>query len=135
MCRAQNEIATRQTVTENAPIDYDHLNLYVGGDVALTREVFGLFSHQVDMWGRGLTADADDEVWSSVTHSIKGSAKAVGASHLADLCERAESLIGDGRRLGARQVAVQNIEHTISLVQAEIARWEHRQSLADLRNS
>ncbi len=122
-------------MTDHPPIDYDHLNRYVGGDVGLTREVFGLFAHQVDMWGRGLTADADDEVWASVTHSIKGSALAVGATHLAELCERAEALVGEGRRLGARQVAVQNIEHTISLVQAEIARWEHRQSLADLRNS
>ena len=118
-----------------APIDYDHLNRYVGGDVALTREVFGLFTHQVEMWGRGLSADADDEVWASVTHSIKGSAKAVGAVHLAELCERAEDLVGEGRRLGARQVAEQNIEHEIALVQTEIARWEHRQGLADLRSS
>ena len=60
-------------------IDFDHLNKYVGGDVALTREIFGLFVHQTEMWGQGLDPAADDEVWESVTHSLKGSAKAVGA--------------------------------------------------------
>ncbi|GLQ20208.1 Hpt domain-containing protein [Algimonas porphyrae] len=114
-------------------IDFDHLNRYVGGDVALTREIFSLFTHQTEMWGKGLTADADDEVWASVTHSLKGSAKAVGATRLAALCEDAEQLIGPERRMGARDVAVQNIEFSIEQVRTEIQRWEHRQGLRDLR--
>lgn len=117
-----------------AQIDFDHLNRYVGGDVALTREIFSLFTHQTEMWGRGLASDADDEVWGSVTHSLKGSAKAVGATKLAELCEAAEQLVGPNRRMGARDVAVQNIEFTIDQVRAEIQRWEHRQSLKDLRS-
>lgn len=114
-------------------IDFDHLNRYVGGDVALTREIFSLFQHQAEMWGKGLEADSDDEIWASVTHSLKGSAKAVGAIHLADLCEKAEALVGEGRRMGARDVAVQNIEFAVDQVKAEIQRWEHAQSLKDLR--
>lgn len=116
-----------------SPIDYDHLNRYVAGDVALTREIFGLFQHQVEMWGRGLTADADDEVWASVTHSLKGSAKAVGALALAHYCEAAEAMVGAGRRMGAREVVIQNIEFQIDAVRAEILRWEHAQGLRDLR--
>ena len=61
-------------MTDSSEIDFEHLNQYVAGDPELTREVFGLFRNQVDMWGRGLTADADDEIWASVTHSLKGSA-------------------------------------------------------------
>lgn len=113
-------------------IDFDHLNLYVAGDVGLTREIFALFTHQTEMWGRGLDRDADDDVWASVTHSLKGSAKAVGAKKLAALCEAAEQLVGEQRRMGARDVAVQNIEFAIEQVCAEILRWEHRQSLKDL---
>ena len=116
-------------------IDFDHLNLYVGGDVALTREIFSLFTHQTEMWGRGLDRDADDEVWASVTHSLKGSARAVGAMNLAALCEGAEQLVGDNRRMGARDVAVQNIEFAIDQVRAEIQRWEHAQGLKDLRGT
>lgn len=110
-------------------IDFDHLNQYVGGDVALTAEIFGMFHHQVEMWGRALTVDADDDIWASVTHSLKGSAKAVGAVNLAALCEKAESLVGDGNRPGAREVAVQNIEHTVYLVGLEIQRWEYRRKV------
>lgn len=115
-------------------IDFDHLNRYVDGDVALTREIFSLFVHQTEMWGRGLDEAADDEVWASVTHSLKGSAKAVGATKLAALCEAAESLTGADRRMGARNVAVQNIEFAIDQVRSEIQRWEHAQTLKELRN-
>ena len=60
-------------------IDFLHLKQYVGDDIALTAEVFGLFKHQVDMWQKLLNASADDESWVSVMHSLKGSARAVGA--------------------------------------------------------
>ncbi|WP_409433832.1 Hpt domain-containing protein [Litorimonas sp. RW-G-Af-16] len=117
-------------MSDDSPeIDFDHLRQYVGKDAELTREVFGMFQNQVDMWARSLTADADDEIWEAVTHSLKGSALAVGAIRLADLCERAEVLVGAGNRPGARDVAVQNIEFRISCVITEIQRWEYRDKL------
>ena len=122
-------------MSEKPAIDFDHLDRYVAGDPALIREVFGMFTHQLEMWGRGLAADADDEVWASVTHSIKGSARAVGAARLAAMCEQAETLVGQENRMGAREVAVQNIEFEASRVSTEIARWEHAQSLKDLRST
>ena len=114
-------------------IDFDHLNQYVGGDASLTAEVFGLFKHQVEMWGRALVVEADDETWESVTHSLRGTALAVGATKLAELCEKAETLIGEGNRPGGRQVALQNIEFRISQTTAEIQRWEYRQTLKAMR--
>lgn len=93
-----------------------------------------MFQHQVEMWGRVLTAEADDETWESATHSLKGSSLAVGATRLAELCEKAEALIGDGNRPGARDVAVQNIEFTISQVIAEIQRWEYRQAIKSIKS-
>lgn len=121
-------------MTDSPEIDFDHLNKYVGGDVDLTREVFGLFRNQVEMWGKGLTADADDEVWSSVTHSLKGSARAVGAMGLAEACEKAEGLTGDDRCPGAREVAVETLEHRISEVLNEIVRWEYQDDMRKLRS-
>jgi len=114
-------------------IDFDHLNQYVSGDADLTAEVFGLFKHQVEMWGRVLTVDADDDIWESATHSLKGTSLAVGATKLAELCSNAESLIGAGNRPGARDVAVQNIEFRISRTIAEIQRWEYRRTLSEMR--
>ena len=114
-------------------IDFDHLNQYVGGDISLTAEVFGLFKHQVEMWGRVLVVEADDDTWESVTHSLRGTALAVGATKLAALCEKAEALIGEANRPGGRQVALQNIEFRISQTMAEIQRWEYRQTLKAMR--
>lgn len=121
-------------MTDSPEIDFAHLNLYVDGDADLTREVFGLFRNQVEMWGRGLTVDADDDLWSSVTHSLKGSARAVGAVGLADACEKAEGLTGDDRRPGAREVAVESLEHRISQVLGEIVRWEYQDDMRRLRS-
>ena len=120
-------------MSDSPEIDFDHLNQYVGGDPDLTREVFGLFRNQVEMWGRGLTADADDDLWTNVTHSLKGSARAVGAVGLAVACEKAESLTGDDRRPGAREVAVEALEHRIAQVLNEIVRWEYKDDMRKLR--
>lgn len=123
------------TDSKISEIDFDHLNRYVAGDAGLTREVFGMFRNQVDMLSRSLTSDADDDLWAHVTHSLKGSALAVGAIKLAEQCERAEALIGDDRRPGAREVAVETIEYRISQTLADIVRWEYRDDMNRLRSS
>ena len=115
-------------------IDFNNLNRYSGGDIELTAELFGLFQHQVEMWGRALIVDTDDESWESVTHSLKGAAYAVGALALAKLCEDAEALIGERNRPGLRDIAVQNIEFRTSRVIAEIKRWEYRQRINKLKH-
>ena len=122
-------------MTDSSEIDFDHLNLYVDGDPDLTREIFGLFRNQVEMWGKGLTADANDDMWTNVTHSLKGSARAVGAVGLAEACEIAENLVGDDRRPGAREVAVQSLEQRIEKVLNEIIRWEYKDDMRRLRSS
>ena len=122
-------------MTDSLEIDFDHLNRYVGGDPDLTREVFGLFRNQVEMWGKGLKADADDEVWESVTHTLKGSARAIGAMALSQACENAESITGDDRRPGAREVAVELIEQKIDRVLSEISRWEYDDEMRRLRST
>lgn len=123
-----------EIIDSEPEIDFDHLNQYVGGDISLTKEVFGLFKNQVDMWAKALDAEADDSIWSGLTHSLKGTAKAIGATRLAEVCEAAETLIGDNSRLAARQVAVEQLEYRISRTMIEIQRWEYRQTLNDMRS-
>ena len=122
-------------MTDSPEIDFAHLNQYVGGDPVLTREVFGLFRNQVEIWGKSLNADADDDLWYNVLHSLKGSARAVGAMGLAEACEKAESLQGDDRRPGAREVAVETLASRISQVLDEIIRWEYKDDMRQLRSS
>ena len=121
------------TISPETAINFTHLRQYVGDDLALTAEVFGMFKHQVDMWGKMLSADATDEMWSSVTHSLKGSARAVGACGLADCCEQAEGLTGAAATSTARIVAVQDICQWIDAVTHRISRWEYRQTMSGLR--
>ena len=121
-------------IDSETEIDFDHLNQYVDGDIALTKEVFGLFKNQVDMWSKALSADSDDSVWSGLTHSLKGTARAIGAIRLADVCEKAEDLIGGNARPAARQVAVEQLEYRISRTMIEIQRWEYRQTMNEMRS-
>lgn len=115
-------------------IDFEHLKQYVGDDVSLIKEVFGLFKHQIDMWSKGLDPKADDAVWSGVMHSLKGTARAVGAKNLADLCEQGESMVGEEASYALREKIAQDVQFSIDKCLIEIGRWEYRQTLASMRS-
>ncbi len=115
-------------------IDFDHIRLYVGEDVGLTKEVLGLFKNQVDMWSRGLDAEAGDEAWLAVMHSLKGSARAVGAMRLAGLCEHGETLVQERGGVILRQANIEEIHFAIDEVLIEISRWEYKQTMDALRS-
>ena len=114
-------------------IDFEHIKQYVGDDIALTQEIFGLFKNQIEMWSRGMIADTDDESWGAVMHSLKGSARAVGAHNLAKLCQHGEGLIGEKGGIPAREAHIQEVKFTIDKALIDIGRWEYRQTLASLR--
>ncbi len=121
-------------LTPQTEIDFEHLKQYVGDDTALIKEVFGLFKHQVDMWSKGLDPTADDEIWSGVMHSLKGTARAVGAKKLADLCENGEAMVGESVALELRSELAHNVQFSIDRALIEIGRWEYRQALASMRS-
>lgn len=115
-------------------IDFEHLKQYVGDDVSLIKEVFGLFKHQVDMWSKGLDPKADDEIWSGVMHSLKGTARAVGAKNLAALCEHGEGMVGENASEVLRDKTAHDVRFSIDKALIEIGRWEYRQTLDNMRS-
>jgi len=117
-----------------AEIDFDHLKRYVGDDVDLTAEVFGLFKNQVDLWASSINPEIDDDTWYMMAHSLKGTAKAIGAVNFGDICEKAEGLIGDGNRPGARHVIAEKMETAISQIMIEIQRWEYSQTIKKMKS-
>jgi len=119
---------------EQTEIDFEHIKQYIGDDVKLIQEIFGLFKNQVQMWSRGMTADASDDSWGAVMHSLKGTARAVGAHKLTVLCEKGEKLIGKRGGIETRKVHIHDVNFTIDKVLIEIGRWEYRQKLAALRS-
>jgi HPt (histidine-containing phosphotransfer) domain-containing protein len=81
-------------VPDDGPIDTEHLDRMTLGDTALERQVLAMFSAQaVSLIGAlgGLPADAG-----TLAHKLKGSARAIGAFHLADAAGRLEVAIQSG---------------------------------------
>lgn len=77
-------------VSAPAPIDHGHLARYTLGNKALELEVLHLFSGQAPETFAALAAAADAKAWHIAAHTLKGSARAVGAWAVAHIAEEAE---------------------------------------------
>jgi HPt (histidine-containing phosphotransfer) domain-containing protein len=76
--------------TTAGPIDLDHLGRYTYGDKSLEQEILGLFCGQSDDLFAQMKRAASLPEWKFATHSLKGSARAVGAWAVAELAAEAE---------------------------------------------
>ena len=73
------------------PLDLDHLSRQTLGDGALEREILSLFRRQADlMMERLVRARGGDEV-RLTAHTLKGSARAIGAWRVAAAAEAVEA--------------------------------------------
>ena len=79
----------------DAPVDMAHLARYTLGDVALEREVLELFCTQSVLYLEQLRAATSHKDCSDTAHSLKGSARAVGAWRTARVAEHIEALRED----------------------------------------
>ena len=81
-------------VPDDGPIDIAHLKRMTLGDAGLEREVLAMFSGQavglIDALA-ALPADAAE-----LAHTLKGSARAIGAFQVADAAEALEAAMRDG---------------------------------------
>lgn len=88
----------------NRPVDLVHLARYTLGNRSLEREVLGLFHTQSEIYLQRLKeADADKD-WVDAAHTIKGSARGIGAWQVARSAEAAEALRGKTRKSGSLEV-------------------------------
>lgn len=69
-------------------VDFQYLETFAAGDSAVVRDVLGLFVEQAKVWAVGLSVP--DGGWSDLVHTIKGTARGIGAHRLGDLAEAAE---------------------------------------------
>jgi HPt (histidine-containing phosphotransfer) domain-containing protein len=74
------------------PVDLVHLSRFTLGDEKLEREVLQLFRVQTGIYLNRLESAADRESWCHAAHTIKGSAKGVGAWAVAAAAQSAEQL-------------------------------------------
>jgi HPt (histidine-containing phosphotransfer) domain-containing protein len=67
---------------------FDHVTM---GDLALQREVLGLFEAQLRQGCEQILAINDHDSWRYLTHMLRGAAAAVGANAIAELASHWES--------------------------------------------
>jgi HPt (histidine-containing phosphotransfer) domain-containing protein len=74
------------------PLDLVHLAKYTFGDRGLETELLGLFRSQAGIYVTRLETAATAKEWRDAAHSLKGSARGLGAWGLGDLAEDIEHL-------------------------------------------
>src|ERR1700728_2217104 len=79
---------------DDGPLDIAHLKRMTLGDAGLEREVLAMFSAQaVGLIGTLVNLPSDA---GALAHTLKGSARGIGAFRVADAAESLESALGSG---------------------------------------
>lgn len=72
------------------PVDLVHLAKYTMGNRELEHEVLTLFAKQSLIYLDRLRNAADQQTWKEAAHTLKGSARGIGAWQVADVVARLE---------------------------------------------
>jgi HPt (histidine-containing phosphotransfer) domain-containing protein len=102
-------------VPDDGPIDAEHLKRMTLGDAGLEREVLAMFAGQAVRLIDAL-ADLPPEA-TELTHTLKGSARAIGAFGVADAAEALEAAIRDG---GETSEALSTLRHAVAQARTAI---------------
>ncbi len=122
----------------DTPIDWAHLSRYTMNDRALAHEVLGLFAMEAPRYLAELQSAASHKAWIVAAHTLKGSARAVGAWAIAECALAAEAVELSAEREHARSPdrpharathgADQVLERLSEAVQRTLAYIEHTRS-------
>jgi HPt (histidine-containing phosphotransfer) domain-containing protein len=100
---------------DDGPIDIEHLQRMTLGDASLEREVLAMFSAQsVSLIGMLATLPINA---GALAHTLKGSARAIGAFRVADAAARLEALILSG---GDPILALAELNDAIALARSAV---------------
>jgi len=102
-------------VPGEAPIDVEHLARMTLGDGALRREVLAMFLKQTSDLFRRLAQEPGERA--ALAHTLKGSARAIGAFRVAACAEALERTL---RRAGEAPQAVAELEAAVAEAHASI---------------
>lgn len=72
------------------PVDYEHLQSQAAGNLGVMREVLGLFVTHTEQLIGELERAEDAKTWKQWTHTLKGSARGIGAFAVAEAAAEAE---------------------------------------------
>lgn len=89
------------TTERDRPVDLVHLAKYTLGSRELEREVLSLFQSQSAVYVERLETADCEKSWHDAAHSLKGSAKAIGAWSVSQTAEKLENA-GDEALAGGK---------------------------------
>jgi len=101
------------------PIDLAHLRRFTLGDKRLEEEILKLFIEQAPVTIEAMRRAQTKRDWVRAAHTLKGSARAVGAWRLAELAESAERLEGPSDRPNCA-LALRHLEEAAGVARAHI---------------
>lgn len=78
-------------------IDLDHLGHHTFGNQALRHEVLSLFARQAELLGARLREQGEAAELARVVHTLKGSARAIGAWRVVGEAEAVEAVLRTGQ--------------------------------------
>ncbi len=110
-------------------VDFAYLENYAGGDLGVVEEVLALFREQASLWARLLEPDAPAQSWRDAIHTLKGSARGIGANALAEACEAAEAAPA-----GAEIPGLARVRDDLDAVLSDIAAYVHELALRSLKS-
>jgi HPt (histidine-containing phosphotransfer) domain-containing protein len=100
---------------DDGPIDIAHLERMTLGDAGLEREVLAMFAAQsAGLIGKLLSRPADA---GALAHTLKGSARAIGAFRVADAAARLEVVMQNG---GEPSAALAEIADAVAQARAAV---------------
>ena len=102
-------------VPDIGSIDLEHLNRMTLGDLSLEREVLSIFSTQSARLLGQIVGLPDDVA--ALVHTLKGSARAIGAFAVAEAAENVESALANGTDPAD---AIAELSHAVALARTAI---------------
>ncbi|MEQ8344042.1 MAG: Hpt domain-containing protein [Sneathiellaceae bacterium] len=75
-------------------LDVSQLRQFTAGEAELEREITALFTDTSAEYLAAMVPEAADRDWHQAAHSLKGSARGIGAGRVAALAAAAEGLVG-----------------------------------------
>jgi HPt (histidine-containing phosphotransfer) domain-containing protein len=109
-------------------VDFAYLEAYAGGDLGVVEEVLALFREQAEMWLRLLDPHAPGQGWRDAVHTLKGSARGIGATALGAVCEAAEKAAPN-----TESRSLERVRDDLDRVLADIAAYTHELALRSLK--
>ena len=106
---------------DDGPVDLEHLRRMTLGNVGLEREVLGMFARQAGDLAGALAAMPAEA--GALAHTLKGSARAIGAFRVAETAEALEAAIRDSQ---APAQALADLSDAVGAAQAAITAILHR---------